>query len=76
MCVLDPSFVSHGDRTISRMGWLGTCRKTGLLTMRVGDPVTLKEDLTDKDVPRSHQIVRQWREICEANNNNQLAFIG
>lgn len=59
---LDPSFTSGGDRCIAYFGKYG--KMDGLFTLVLTESVTLKEDINEKEVPRSHQLSRQFKAEC------------
>lgn len=59
---LDPSFTSGGDLC---MAYFGRCGRAGDVdTINFDETVTLKEDINNKEVPRSHQIARAFRDEC------------
>jgi hypothetical protein len=66
VCFLDPSFTSGGDRTVAYFGSCGMA-KGGLKTLQYDKFFIFKDDVTDKTQTRSQQVIRWWRNLCEAN---------
>lgn len=65
IAALDPAFTNGGDRSALFFGHYGES-KDGLKTLCFDHVEFLNEDVTDKVNPRTFQIVRQFRERCEA----------
>jgi len=65
VAALDPSFSSNGDRTILYFGFCGFDAE-GKKVICLDHYEELREDVTNKDEPRSYQIARQFRDKCEA----------
>lgn len=61
---LDPAFTNGGDRTILYIGMVGY-DKRGQYVFQLDKSFQIMDDSTDKSLPRSYQVVRQVREICE-----------
>jgi hypothetical protein len=65
IAALDPAFTNGGDRCALYYGFVGT-NEEGMKTIMFDSYELLREDVTLKDEPRTNQIVRQFREKCEA----------
>ena len=65
LAALDPAFTNGGDRTMLRFGELGYDSR-GQYVLQFGESMLLHEDETNKAIPRTHQIVKQLKEICQA----------
>lgn len=63
VAALDPAFTNGGDRTVLRFGQIGYDQR-GQYVLQLGDTVLLQEDEFDKTLPRTHQIVRQVKNLC------------
>lgn len=63
---LDPSFTSGGDRTILTFGYIGINAKTLAPHVAIDHAIELVVDVTNKEEPPNHQIVRQVKEKCRA----------
>lgn len=63
VAALDPSFTNGGDRSAAMFGQYGRNRD-GLYTLCFSEVVLLKEDVTDKNTPRTFQIARQFVDLC------------
>ena len=61
---LDPAFTNGGDRCILYFGLVGY-DETGQYVVELGEAVHLSDDVTDKTVPRTYQIVRQVIKECQ-----------
>lgn len=61
----DPGFTNDGDRTVSYFGLLGQERETGLSVLVLQGYEVLKDDMTEKTVPRNFQIARAFRKESE-----------
>lgn len=61
---LDPSYSHGGDRSILFFGTIGE-DLDGKVVLQFDEFLVLQEDLTNKTVTRSEQIVRQFRAECE-----------
>lgn len=60
----DPSYTNGGDDAVVYFGKYGTTT-AGKQMLLLTDMHVLREDITLKDQPRSHQLVKQWRALCE-----------
>jgi hypothetical protein len=65
VAALDPSFTNGGDRTAAMFGQYGK-NKDGLFTLSFDEVCLIKEDVTDKNTPRSFQICKQFIDLCES----------
>jgi hypothetical protein len=65
VAALDPSFSSNGDRSILYFGFCGF-NAEGKKVICLDHYEELREDVTNKEEPRSYQIARQFRDKCEA----------
>jgi hypothetical protein len=65
VAALDPAFTNGGDRSVLYFGTYGQ-NVDGLPALCLDRAVTLNEDVTNKTEPRSYQIARKFRELCEA----------
>lgn len=65
IAALDPAFTNGGDRSALYFGHYGESTD-GLKTLCFDHVEFLAEDVTDKENPRTFQIVKQFRERCEA----------
>ena len=61
----DPGFTNDGDRTISYFGLLGEEMNTGLSVLLLTGYEVLKDDMTEKTIPRNFQIARVFRKESE-----------
>ncbi len=66
---LDPGFTNDGDRSMLQFGRMGRCTD-GLTRLEFTKFVQLFEDVNIKDEPRSFQIVRQFKDLCEKEGVN------
>lgn len=57
----DPGFTNDGDRTIAMFGLFGQERETGLSLLLLTGYEVLKDDITNKTVPRNFQIAREMK---------------
>lgn len=64
VAALDPAFTNGGDRSVLYFGTYGV-NKDGLPSLNLDRCVILNEDVTNKDEPRSYQIARKFRQLCE-----------
>lgn len=64
LAALDPAFTHGGDRCMVYYGRLG--QEDGLPVLEFDHFEPLQEDLSNKAVPRSYQIVKQFKEKCIA----------
>lgn len=60
---IDPSFSRGGDRSCACVGKLGMVE--GRAHLHIVLEQTLTEDIQNKTVPLTHQIVRQWKKLSE-----------
>jgi hypothetical protein len=67
LAALDPAFTNGGDRTMLRFGELGYDER-GQYVLQFTDSVLLFEDETNKSIPRTHQIVKQLKSVCQQRN--------
>lgn len=65
IAALDPAFTNGGDRSALYFGHFGDSTD-GLKTLCFDHVEFLAEDVTDKENPRTFQIVKQFRDRCEA----------
>lgn len=65
IAALDPAFTNGGDRCILYFGYVGT-DDNNMKVIMFDKFEHLREDVTLKDEPRTNQIVRQFRQRCEA----------
>ena len=63
LAAIDPSFSSGGDRCTVMFGRLGM--EDGANVLEFLGCEHLHEDITNRAVPRSHQIARQFRDLCQ-----------
>lgn len=63
VAALDPSFTNGGDRSAAVFGHYGK-NKDGLWTLNYDSVEFLREDITDKNTPRTFQIARQFVDLC------------
>jgi len=63
VAALDPAFTNGGDRTALYFGKYGD-NSDGIKTLCFERVEMLAEDLTDKDTPRSFQIVKLFKDKC------------
>ena len=61
---LDPAFTNGGDRTILYTGLIGY-DKRGQYACELGEAIQLNDDATNRAIPRTYQIVRQVKAVCE-----------
>lgn len=64
---LDPSFTAGGDRTICFFGLVGE-DESGATVLQFEDYALLKEDIMDKQTPRTHQMAQQFIQHCKRRN--------
>ena len=64
---LDPAFTNGGDRTILYTGLVGY-DNTGQYVVELKEALHINDDATNKAVPRTYQIVRQVKELCQKRN--------
>ena len=62
---LDPAFTAGGDLAWATFGLLGLDFE-GKKILQITDDVMIKTDPTDTTVPINYQIVRNWRNECDA----------
>lgn len=62
LAALDPAFTHGGDRSVVYFGRMGM--ESGLPVLEFTGYEVLQEDLTNKAVPRTHQIVKQFKDLC------------
>jgi hypothetical protein len=65
LAALDPAFTNGGDRSALYFAKYGESAD-GLKTLCFDHVEFLNDDMTDKSTPRSFQIVKQFKERCEA----------
>lgn len=73
---LDPSFSRGGDRSQAAFAKLGKVK--GRDHLHVCLETTIEDDITDKTVPPTHQVIRKWRDLgiqwgvkpCDAIHDN------
>jgi hypothetical protein len=61
----DPGFTNDGDRTIAVFGLFGEERESGLSILLLTGYEVLKDDITNKTVPRNFQIAREMKKQGE-----------
>lgn len=64
VAALDPSFTNGGDRTAAVFGHYGR-NLDGLMSLNIDEVILLREDVTDKSVPRTFQLAKQFVDLCE-----------
>ena len=64
VAALDPAFTNGGDRSVLYFGTYGT-NKDGLPALCFDGYEILNEDVTNKTEPRSYQIAKKFRSLCE-----------
>jgi hypothetical protein len=64
VAALDPAFTNGGDRSVLYFGTYGT-NKDGLPAINFDGYEILNEDVTNKHEPRSYQIAKKFRKLCE-----------
>ena len=64
VAALDPAFTNGGDRSVLYFGTYGT-NKDGLPALCFDGYEILNEDVTNKTEPRSYQIAKKFRKLCE-----------
>lgn len=64
VAALDPAFTNGGDRSVLYFGTYGT-NKDGLPALCFDGYEILNEDVTNKTEPRSYQIAKKFRRLCE-----------
>lgn len=57
----DPGFTNDGDRTIAYFGLFGEEMETGLSVLLLTGYEVLRDDMTNKTVPRNFQIAREMK---------------
>jgi hypothetical protein len=57
----DPGFTNEGDRTVTYFGLFGEEMHTGLSVLLLTGYEILKDDMTEKTVPRNFQIARAFK---------------
>jgi hypothetical protein len=62
---MDPGFTNEGDRTIAYFGLFGEEADTGLSVLHLTGYEVVKEDMTNKTVPRNFQIAQAYRSLSE-----------
>lgn len=67
VAALDPAFTNGGDRSVLYFGTYGI-NTDGLPALCFDGYEILNEDVTDKTEPRSYQIAKQFRALCEEND--------
>jgi hypothetical protein len=60
---LDPSFTNGGDRSIACFATVGM-NLDGFKTLQFDEWLEFQEDMTDKTLTRSQQMVQWWRKAC------------
>jgi len=65
VAALDPAFTNGGDRSVLYFGTYGT-NKDGLPALCFDGYEILNEDVTNKTEPRSYQIAKKFRSLCES----------
>lgn len=63
VAAIDPSFTNGGDRSIVFFGLIG--EEDGVQVLQFDSYEVLSEDITDKNTPRSVQIARKFRDVCQ-----------
>jgi len=63
VAALDPSFTAGGDRCMGYFGVMGRVGEVDVLEFTEHE--TFQENINDKEVPRSHQIARAFRDSCQ-----------
>ncbi len=64
VCGSDPGYTNGGDRTINYHGFLGDELDTGMSVLLLTGYEVLKDDMTNKTVPRNFQIARAFKDDC------------
>lgn len=64
VAALDPAFTNGGDRCAAIFGRYGK-NADGLMTLCYEEVKLLREDITDKNTPRTFQIVKQFVDLCQ-----------
>lgn len=67
VAALDPAFTNGGDRTVLYFGTYGV-NSDGLPALNFDGFEILNEDVTNKAEPRSYQIAKLFRRLCEEND--------
>jgi hypothetical protein len=62
---VDPGFTNDGDRTIAYFGLFGEERESGLSVLLLTGYEILRDDMTNKTVPRNFQIAREMKRYGE-----------
>ena len=57
----DPGFTNEGDRTVTYFGLFGEEMHTGLSVLLLTGYEILKDDMTEKTIPRNFQIARAFK---------------
>lgn len=65
---LDAGYTSGGDRSIAFFALFGEEAGTGKSVLLFTEYLLVKDDPLEKVLPRSHQIIRNWRKECEKRN--------
>src|SRR4029077_20678631 len=63
VCFLDPSFTNGGVRTCCYFGTFGQNRE-GWKTLEYNDYKIFADDVTAKDMTRSQQVIKWWKDLC------------
>lgn len=63
VAALDPSFTTGGDRCPLMFGLYGET-EAGAWVLQPTRYTFLSEDVTEKNIPRTHQIVKQFKDKC------------
>ena len=64
VCFLDPSFTNGGDRTVCYFGTVGY-NNEGWKTLQYDEYLIFHDDVTARDLTRTQQVIRWWRNECE-----------
>ena len=67
ICGFDPAFTSGGDRSVATFAKLGV-DAAGQQVLEYVEAVSIKPDITKRDVPVAEQILVQWKHECEKRN--------
>ena len=62
VAALDPAFTHGGDRSILYFGWLGN--EAGVRVLELDGYVSIKEDINNTAIPRTHQVAREVKREC------------
>ena len=67
VCFLDPSFTVGGDRTTAYFGTFGVNHE-GLKTLQYDEYLIFHDDVSNRELTRSQQVIKWWKLLCEQNN--------